>query len=84
MSVETPAETEQARPGKMRYVLALLPLVIFAALAAIFWSQLDSGRDISEIPSALIGTRAPSLAMPALEGATFNGKIEMPKKADKA
>ncbi|KQS87703.1 MULTISPECIES: DsbE family thiol:disulfide interchange protein [unclassified Rhizobium] len=83
MSVETPAETEQARPGKMRFVLAALPLVIFAALAAIFWSQLGSGRNITEIPSALIGTKAPALAMPALEGATFNGAA-MPALTDAA
>jgi cytochrome c biogenesis protein CcmG/thiol:disulfide interchange protein DsbE len=73
MSVETPIEPDNARPGKMRIVFALLPLLIFAGLAAIFWSQLDSGRDISEIPSALIGTKAPSLDLPPLEGATFKG-----------
>jgi cytochrome c biogenesis protein CcmG/thiol:disulfide interchange protein DsbE len=61
------------RPGKARYALALLPLAIFGGLAAIFWSQLDSGRDISEIPSALIGTKAPSLEMPPLEGASLSG-----------
>jgi cytochrome c biogenesis protein CcmG/thiol:disulfide interchange protein DsbE len=83
MSLETQVESGQARPGKMRLVLAALPLAIFVALAAIFWSQLDSGRDISEIPSALIGTRAPSLAMPPLEGATFNG-APMPALTDAA
>ncbi len=83
MSMETPVETEQTRPGRMRFVLAALPLIIFAALAAIFWSQLGSGRNITEIPSALIGTKAPSLAMPALEGATFNG-APMPALTDAA
>ena len=73
MSVETPIEPDNARPGKMRIVFALLPLLIFAGLAAIFWSQLDSGRNISEIPSALIGTKAPSLDLPPLRGATFQG-----------
>lgn len=83
MSVETPTTPETGRPGKMRIVFALLPLVIFAGLAVIFWSQLDSGRDISEIPSALIGTRAPSLDMPPLEGATFKGAA-MPPLTDVA
>jgi cytochrome c biogenesis protein CcmG/thiol:disulfide interchange protein DsbE len=71
MNVETPIEP--GRPGKMRIVFAALPLLIFAGLAVIFWSQLDSGRNISEIPSALIGTKAPSLDLPPLEGATFKG-----------
>jgi cytochrome c biogenesis protein CcmG/thiol:disulfide interchange protein DsbE len=76
-------ELQGARSGKTRIVLALLPLVIFAGLAAIFWSQLDSGRDISEIPSALIGTKAPSLDLPPLEGATFKG-APMPALNDAA
>lgn len=81
MSVETPIEPDNARPGKMRIVFALLPLLIFAGLAAIFWSQLDSGRNISEIPSALIGTKAPSLDLPPLKGATSQGAA-MPALTD--
>jgi len=81
MNAEIPVEPGNSRPGKMRIVFAALPLVIFAGLAAIFWSQLDSGRDISEIPSALIGTEAPALAMPPLEGATFKGAA-MPALTD--
>ncbi|WP_426231251.1 DsbE family thiol:disulfide interchange protein [Pararhizobium sp. DWP3-4] len=83
MNIETPITPEATRPGKMRIVFALLPLLIFAGLAVIFWSQLDSGRDISEIPSALIGTKAPSLDMPSLEGATFKG-APMPPLTDAA
>lgn len=83
MSAETPVEPQNARPGKLRIVFAVLPLVIFVGLAVIFWSQLDSGRDISEIPSALIGTKAPSLDMPPLEGATFKGAA-MPALTDAA
>lgn len=83
MSAETPVEPQNARPGKLRIVFAILPLVIFVGLAVIFWSQLDSGRDISEIPSALIGTKAPSLDMPPLEGATFKGAA-MPVLTDAA
>jgi cytochrome c biogenesis protein CcmG/thiol:disulfide interchange protein DsbE len=83
MSIETPATPEATRPGKLRIVFALLPLLLFAGLAVIFWSQLDSGRSISEIPSALIGTKAPSLDMPPLEGATFKG-APMPPLTDAA
>ena len=65
------SETTDGRPAvsRMRIVLALLPLAIFAALAAIFWTQLHSGRNISEIPSALIGTKAPFRDLEPLAGA---------------
>ena len=43
-----------------------LPLLGFAALAAIFWFRLGSG-DPSRIPSALIGRPAPQTALPPLE-----------------
>jgi cytochrome c biogenesis protein CcmG/thiol:disulfide interchange protein DsbE len=49
-----------------------LPLVAFAALAAIFWFRLGSG-DPSRIPSALIGHPAPPTALPALDGLVNNG-----------
>ncbi|WEZ82146.1 DsbE family thiol:disulfide interchange protein [Rhizobium sp. 32-5/1] len=81
MTTETPALPEESRSGKMRIVFALLPLIIFAALAAIFFSQLQSGKDISEIPSALIGTKAPTLDMPPLAGAMF-GTTPMPALTD--
>jgi cytochrome c biogenesis protein CcmG, thiol:disulfide interchange protein DsbE len=50
----------------------VLPLVVFACLAAIFWFRLGSG-DPSRIPSALIGHRAPQTALPALEGLVKDG-----------
>ena len=49
-----------------------LPLIAFAALAAIFWFRLGSG-DPSRIPSALIGRPAPPTALPALVGLVSNG-----------
>jgi len=58
---------------RMRIVLAALPLAVFIALALIFWTQLNSGRDISEIPSALIGTKAPWRDLDPLNGATKDG-----------
>lgn len=62
---------EKAQPPRrgLRILLALLPLIVFAGLAAVFLMQLGSGKDISEIPSALIGTKAPVLNLAALEGA---------------
>ena len=65
------SEDNRSGGSRGRYLLALLPLIIFAALAVVFWSQLNSGRDVSEIPSALIGTKAPSLNLPPLEGASL-------------
>lgn len=79
----TNARDERA-PGAIRYLVAALPLLIFAVLALIFWSQLNSGRDVSEIPSALIGTKAPTLDMPRLEGAVAPSGRPMPALTDTA
>jgi cytochrome c biogenesis protein CcmG/thiol:disulfide interchange protein DsbE len=65
-----PSVTEPA-PRTSRWMMAL-PLVAFAALAAIFWFRLGNG-DPSRIPSALIGHPAPPTALPALEGLVNNG-----------
>jgi cytochrome c biogenesis protein CcmG/thiol:disulfide interchange protein DsbE len=65
-----PSATETV-PRTSRWMM-VLPLVAFAALAAIFWFRLGSG-DPSRIPSALIGHPAPPTALPALEGLVNNG-----------
>ena len=68
------SETNAEGAGKRtRLILAALPLAIFLGLALIFWTQLNSGRDISEIPSALIGTKAPFRDLDPLAGATKDG-----------
>ena len=61
--------TTQATPQR-RWMLAL-PLLIFAALAALFWFRL--GADPAKLPSALIGRAAPQTTLPALEGLTDSG-----------
>lgn len=53
--------------------LALLPLLIFMALAGVFLAQLLSGRDASVVPSALIGQAAPPTSLPPLEGSSLPG-----------
>ena len=63
------SEIAPAAP-KRRWVLAL-PLVIFAALAALFWFRL--GADPSKLPSALIGKPVPQTALPALPELNDNG-----------
>ncbi|MEO9336235.1 DsbE family thiol:disulfide interchange protein [Mesorhizobium sp. SB112] len=62
----------QKRP---RRLIVLLPLAIFLTLAAIFLLQLLSGRDISAIPSALIGHEAPKTNLPPLQGMSLPGLV---------
>ena len=62
-------------PAKARRIaVALIPLIIFLVLAAIFMMQLMSGKDTSVLPSALIGKPAPVLNLAALDGAVLAGK----------
>jgi cytochrome c biogenesis protein CcmG, thiol:disulfide interchange protein DsbE len=64
----------RARRGPGRYALALLPLLVFAGIAAtaakMLYDQDVHGKDITAIPSALIGSKAPSLSLPPLEGSS--------------
>ncbi|MBX3596495.1 MAG: DsbE family thiol:disulfide interchange protein [Rhizobiaceae bacterium] len=65
----------QAKPatGGPRRLLVLLPLLIFVVLAGIFFRQLISGEDVSVVPSALIGAKAPATNLPPLEGVDLPG-----------
>jgi len=60
-------------PAPRRRLFVLLPLLVFLGLAGLFLSQLLSGRDVAEIPSALIGLPAPQTNLPPLEGANLPG-----------
>ncbi len=63
------APTDQAAGAPpRRRLLALLPLVIVAMLAALFLARLFAG-DASRIPSALIGQQAPPIDLSGLDGA---------------
>ncbi len=64
---------ESAVPKKRLPWLALLPLLLFLALAGVFLFQLLSGRDASVVPSALIGAPAPQTSLPPLEGSPLPG-----------
>ncbi|MDH7790023.1 DsbE family thiol:disulfide interchange protein [Ochrobactrum sp. AN78] len=68
---ETVQKTDAAK--KSRTWVALLPLLIFVGLAAIFAVQLLSGKDNTTIPSALIGKQAPQTNLPAVEGLLRDG-----------
>ncbi|MFL6819206.1 MAG: DsbE family thiol:disulfide interchange protein [Bradyrhizobium sp.] len=63
--------TSDTQPRRRSWPMAL-PLMAFAALAALFWYRLGTG-DPSSIPSALIGRPAPQIALPALPGLTADG-----------
>ncbi len=65
---EAPAGT-----GLRRKLLVALPLILFLALAALFFFRLGSG-DPSRIPSALIGREAPNADLPAVAGLLQDGK----------
>ncbi|WP_284759790.1 DsbE family thiol:disulfide interchange protein [Agrobacterium sp. fls2-241-TYG-188a] len=87
--------TEKSEPAtaakgkKARIFLAFLPLVAFAGFAAIaakmLYEQDVNGLDVSAIPSALINTQAPKLALPPLDGsglpalddAAIKGKVTL-------
>ena len=60
---ETGPETSR-RPSRILY---LVPVLIFAGLAALFLARLYSG-DPSRLPSALIGKTVPSFELPPVEG----------------
>lgn len=62
----------EATPEPRRW-LALLPLLVFMALAGVFLAQLLSDRDTSTVPSALIGQPAPDTPLPALDGVGLPG-----------
>jgi cytochrome c biogenesis protein CcmG, thiol:disulfide interchange protein DsbE len=54
-------------PATRQPLLIFVPLVLFAALAALFVIRLYSG-DASLLPSALIGRQVPAFALPPVEG----------------
>jgi cytochrome c biogenesis protein CcmG/thiol:disulfide interchange protein DsbE len=78
----TQIQPEKRPIGKL---VVFLPLAIFLALAGIFLAQLLSGRDISAVPSALIGEPAPGTSLPplpdfdlpGLDSNEFAGKVTL-------
>ena len=61
-------DAPEAAPIRRRGLLATLPLIAFAGLAALLFVRLFAG-DASLIPSALIGQSAPALDLAGLDGA---------------
>jgi len=67
----------EQRSSPTRLMLLALPLILFGALAAVFYFQLVSGKDTSELPSALIGKPVPTFDLQPLEGLTTEG-VDVP------
>jgi cytochrome c biogenesis protein CcmG, thiol:disulfide interchange protein DsbE len=65
---------EAATAKRKLPVLVLLPVVLFAALAALFLFQLTLGHDPSTIPSALIGKPVPDADLPGVPELTRAGQ----------
>src|ERR1700738_1135722 len=63
--------TSEASPQRRSWLM-VLPIIVFLALAALFWPRLGDG-DPSRIPSALIGHPAPQTSLPPLPGLLSNG-----------
>jgi cytochrome c biogenesis protein CcmG/thiol:disulfide interchange protein DsbE len=63
--------TSKAGPQRRSWLM-VLPLIVFLALAALFWLRLGDG-DPSRIPSALIGHLAPQTSLLPLQGLLSNG-----------
>lgn len=67
------SEAAQDKTVRRRRIFVVLPLVVFLALAGLFFFRLGAG-DPSRIPSALIGQPAPRTNLPPVEGLVDNGK----------
>jgi cytochrome c biogenesis protein CcmG, thiol:disulfide interchange protein DsbE len=67
--------TEGQQPGarKRPRLVFLVPLALFAALAALFLIRLETGGGSDIVPSALVGKTAPDFSLPALEGSDLPG-----------
>jgi cytochrome c biogenesis protein CcmG/thiol:disulfide interchange protein DsbE len=68
----TAIENPPAGVGRRR-LLVLLPLVLFLAIAALFFFRLGAG-DPSRLPSVLIGREAPPTELPPVAGLERNGE----------
>ncbi|MGQ3671121.1 DsbE family thiol:disulfide interchange protein [Xanthobacter sp. TB0136] len=71
--IPSPAAPRPARSRSRLWVMAV-PLVVFLALAGLFFSQLVGGGDPSRLPSALVGRAAPDVILPPLQGLMAHGQ----------
>jgi len=67
------AKAEKSGSIVRRRIVVLIPLVLFLALAALFYARLGDD-DPSRIPSAMIGRPVPDVSLPPLPGLERDGK----------
>lgn len=72
-----PIKTDEVKTSNGRKFIALIPLVVFLALAAVFYKQLAGGGSTRDLPSALIGKPAPIIDLPILVGLKIDG-VQVP------
>ncbi|WP_237152972.1 DsbE family thiol:disulfide interchange protein [Oryzibacter oryziterrae] len=73
--------TDTQPPRRASRLLIALPVVVFGAMAVLFYSRLGAG-DPSEIPSVLIGQDVPAFDLKPLAGLTANGDPAPGLKSD--
>jgi len=66
--------TNPAAERPRRSFLVLLPVVVFAVLAVVFFIRLRSGADPQALPSALIGKPVPAFALGPVAGLQAKGQ----------
>jgi len=69
---------DEQGPRRRRWIVAVLPLVIFLVLAGIFLRQLELGGGSHDIPSALIGKSAPQFTLAPLAGLNGDNGAQLP------
>ncbi len=68
---------EETRSSSKGWLIAALPLIVFMALAGIFYKQLAAGGGSRDLPSVLIGRNAPATLLEPLDGLTEKG-VQVP------
>ena len=66
-------ESTVSKPARSRFGWVVIPVVIFAALAALFSFALSTG-DPSKLPSALLGKPVPQFTLAGLDGLNREGQ----------
>jgi cytochrome c biogenesis protein CcmG, thiol:disulfide interchange protein DsbE len=68
-----PAEKDAAPASLRGGIGRFAPLIIFLAIAGVFFLMLTSGRNAQDIPSALAGKIVPAFSLPPVDGLSRNG-----------
>lgn len=61
-------------PSRRGRLAVLVPLALFLSLAGLFYYRLTTTRDVTFIPSVLVGRDAPAIDLPPVGGLVRDGK----------